>query len=273
LILDQIVNSTRRRLAQDRSSTSLASIEERVCHQDPPRDFARALYGEDVSLIAEVKRASPSKGRLRQDLSASSFARMYRESGAAAISVLTEPEYFRGSFEDLRAVRTEVELPVLCKDFIVDRYQVYRARAHGADAILLIVAILSQRDLGALLEAAHALGMAALVEVHNREELERALELSPRVVGINNRNLKDFSVDLATTLVLARAVPAGVTIVSESGIRTRDDVVTLRDAGVHAVLVGEALVTSADPAAKIRELLGSDGQCQARRTGAAQQDR
>jgi indole-3-glycerol phosphate synthase len=170
--------------------------------------------------------------------------------------VLTEPDYFRGSLADLEAARVEVKLPVLCKDFIIDRYQICRARAHGADAVLLITAILTKRELGALLETARSLGMTAIVEVHDRDELVKALKLSPRIIGINNRNLADFSVDLDTTLSLRPLIPPEVLVVSESGIHTRDDVLTLEKADVDAILVGESLVTSPDPAAKIAELLG-----------------
>ena len=259
MILDQIVDSTRRTLAEQKARAPLAGIEEALRHQESPRDFAGALQGQDVSLIAEIKRASPSKGVLRRDLAAPSLARVYSEAGAAAVSVLTESDYFQGAFADLQAVRAEVHLPLLCKDFVVDRYQVYRARAHGADAVLLIVAMLDQRELETLLETTRFLGMEALVEAHDRDELERALKLSPGIIGINNRNLSDFSVDLETTLGLLRLIPEGVTVVSESGIHTRADVVRLRRAGADAILVGEALVTSHDPAAKIGELLGRDG--------------
>lgn len=234
----------------------LAAIKRVVAHLDQPRDFSGALKGEGIKLIAEVKRASPSKGLLRPDLDASALACIYGGSGAAAISVLTESDYFRGGFADLEATRREVDLPLLCKDFIVDRYQIYEARAHGADAVLLIVAILAQDELKLLLETAHSLGMAALVEVHNRDELLRALKLSPRIIGINNRNLADFSVDLETTLSLRPVIPPSFVVVSESGIHTRDHVVSLQKAGVDAILVSEALVTSTDPAVKIGELLG-----------------
>ncbi len=234
----------------------LADLERRILDQDPPRDFAKALNGMKISLIAEIKRASPSKGVLRQNLAVSPIAHLYSQKGAAAISVLTEQDHFQGSFADLEAARNEVELPLLCKDFIVDRYQVYQARAHGADAVLLIAAILNQHELSALLETAYSLEMTALVEVHNQGELEKALNCTPRIIGINNRNLADFSVNLETTLTLRPAVPSGVLVVSESGIHSREDVLTLQQTGVDAILVGEALVTSSDPAAKIDELMG-----------------
>ena len=257
MILNQIVESTRKSLAQQKSQTPLADIKRAIGYQDLPRDFTNALKGQNISLIAEVKRASPSKGLLCLNLAASSLARIYSQSGAAAISVLTEPDYFWGSFADLEAARVEVKLPLLCKDFIVDRYQIYKARGHGADAVVLIAAILTRYELGILLETAHSLGMTALIEVHNRDELAKALKLSPRIIGINNRNLADFSVDLKTTLSLRPLIPPEVVVVSESGIHTRDDVLSMQKAGVDAILVGEALVTSPKPAAKINELLGN----------------
>jgi indole-3-glycerol phosphate synthase len=256
VILNQIVESTRKSLVQQKSQTPLAVIKRAIRYQDPPRDFANALKGGNISLIAEVKRASPSKGLLCPNLAASSLARIYSQSGAAAISVLTEPDYFWGSFADLEAARTEVKLPLLGKDFIVDRYQIYKARAHGADAVLLIAAILTRYELRILLETTQSLGMTALIEVHNQDELAKALKLAPRIIGINNRNLADFSVDLETTLSLRPLIPPEVVVVSESGIHTRDDVLSLQKAGVDAILVGEALVTSPKPAAKINELLG-----------------
>lgn len=257
MILDEIVAATRQRLEETRPQRSLAALEEAIGrHQRPPQDFARALQGPGISLIAEVKRASPSKGPLRPDLDAAALARTYERSGAAAISVLTEPRYFRGSLSDLGAVRGAVGLPVLCKDFILDTYQVYQARAHGADAVLLITAILSPHELVALARTAEGLGMTPLVEVHDAEELRRAGEMGPRVIGINNRSLQDFSVDLETTLRLLPLVPPGTVVVSESGIHDRADVERLEGAGVHAILVGEALVTAPDPGVRIAELLG-----------------
>jgi indole-3-glycerol phosphate synthase len=256
MILEQIVNSTRKVVAMRKSQTPLSEIEEAASHQTPPRDFVGALQRDGIRLIAEIKRASPSKGLLCTNLDAAALACTYTQGGAAAISVLTESEYFLGSFADLEAVRMQVDLPLLCKDFIVDRYQIHEARAHGADAILLIAAILTQVELKALSETAQSLGIAALVEVHNHNELRKALRISPVIIGINNRNLEDFSVDLETTAKLRHFIPSGVVVVSESGIHSRDDVLRLQEAGVNAVLVGEALVTSPDPAAKMAELLG-----------------
>jgi indole-3-glycerol phosphate synthase len=256
MILEQIVNSTKVSVAKRKSQTSLADLEKSINSLPYPKDFAASLQGDSIRLIAEIKRASPSKGLLCPNLVASSLARTYSRSGAAAISVLTESDHFQGSFADLEAARMEVDLPLLCKDFVVDHYQIYEARAHGADAILLIAAILTQHELKVLLETTHSLGMVALVEVHNRYELTRVLKLSPGIIGINNRNLADFSVDLETTLKLRPLIPEDVLVISESGIHTHDNVLRLQEAGVNAILVGEALVTSNDPAAKINELLG-----------------
>jgi indole-3-glycerol phosphate synthase len=178
--------------------------------------------------------------------------------GAAAISVLTEPEFFRGSLEDLRAARQATDLPLLCKDFILDPFQIYQARAYGADAVLLIAAILSLPELSLLIQVAHSLGMAALVEVHNEEEARKALAAEAALIGINNRDLRDFSVTLETTLRIRPLIPSAVPVVSESGIRSREDVLALQEVGVNAILVGESLVTAPDPVAKIKELLGGE---------------
>ncbi|MDD5094033.1 MAG: indole-3-glycerol phosphate synthase TrpC [Dehalococcoidia bacterium] len=256
MILDKIVAATKKSLPERKARMPLADLEAIACAVEPPRDFAGAIGGSGIKLIAEVKRASPSKGPLALNLNAPTLARSYEKGGAAAISVLTETEYFKGSMADLEAVRSAVDIPILRKDFIIDPYQVFEARAGGADIVLLIAAILSSEEMRGLLEIVHSLEMKALVEVHDRAELERVLKLNPEVIGINNRNLFDFSVTLQTTLALRPFVPKDVLLVSESGIHIRDDVRMLEDAGVNAILVGEALVTSADPAAKIRELIG-----------------
>lgn len=225
----------------------------------PVRDFAAALRGPrgTVRLIAEIKRASPSKGILRADLDPAAQARVYAANGAAAISVLTERRYFRGDPADLRAVRTAVDLPVLRKDFIVTAEQVRESRAIGADAILLIVAALGDGDLRELLRLAGELGLHTLVEVHTEEEMERALTAGAEIIGINNRDLRTFRVDLDTTRRLAAMVPPECTLVAESGIFTAGDVRQVGLWGAHAVLVGEALVREADAAAKVRELAGA----------------
>lgn len=256
MILDEIVASTKKLLEERKSKVPLPMVEREAAKQNPPQNFVSALKGQSIKLIAEVKRASPSKGLLASNLDAASLVQTYEKAGATAISVLTENKYFKGSLSDLKLFRGKVKLPILCKDFIFDPYQIYEARAYGADAILLIAAVLSRSEIKKLLETAHSLGMEALVEVHSQGELEQALKLNPEVIGINNRNLADFNVDLETTANLRPFIPEDKVVVSESGIRTREDVKKVERAGVNAILVGEVLVKSAAPAAKIRELLG-----------------
>ena len=222
----------------------------------PPRDFARALASLGRSLIAEIKRASPSAGDINAGADIVSQARAYENGGASAISVLTEPDHFKGSLSDLTEVRENVSLPVLRKDFIAHPMQIWEARAAGADAVLLIVASLSQRDLVGLADLAETIGIAALVETHDADEITRAVDAGARIIGINTRNLATLDVDPATVGKLRSLVPDGITVVGESGVSSRADVVAMESAGVDAVLVGEALMRAPDPAAKIRELLG-----------------
>ena len=226
---------------------------------DPPRDFVGALHRVDeqgnpqVALIAEVKKASPSKGVLLEDFDPVRIGLNYAENGAAAISVLTDERFFQGHLRYLREVRSAVAVPVLRKDFIIDEYQVHEARASGADAVLLIVAALEDAQLADLHAVIAGLGMATLVEVHNEAEMERALKLGAPLIGINNRDLKTFSVDLETTGRLAGMVPAGTTLVAESGIASGADVARMGALGAHAVLVGESLVKAGAMAASVRE--------------------
>lgn len=226
-------------------------------------DFEARLRAESpMALIAEVKRASPSKSDIALDANAAGRALQYATGGAAAISVLTEPTWFKGTLDDMLAARRAVEAvgpnrpAILRKDFLVDDYQVLEARASGADAVLLIVACLSQSALNGLLACSRALGMEALVEVNNAEEMERAAMAGARVIGVNNRDLRSFTVDLGTTDRLAGGAPVGTLLAALSGISSRDDVARFQAAGAGAVLVGEALMSGADPAAKVRELLG-----------------
>ena len=209
-------------------------------------------------MIAECKKASPSKGLLRPEYDPAQLARTYAENGAAALSVLTDEKFFQGSLNDLSVAREAAGLPALRKDFIVDGYQVYEARAAGADAVLLIVAALRLEQLQELHQLINELGMTALVEVHDEAEVEIALKIAPKLIGVNNRNLHDFTVDLQTTARLRKCIPADIALVAESGIHTADDVSRVRDMGVDAILVGEALVTASDVGAKVRELDGQD---------------
>ena len=218
------------------------------------RDFAAALSSAPPAIIAEIKRASPSRGVLAEGIDPAAVAAAYARGGAAALSVLTEERYFAGSLADLEAARAAVSLPVLRKDFTLDEYHVAEAAAHGADAILLIAAILPRERLRRLREYAAELGMAALVEVHDRRELEAALDSGARIIGVNNRDLRSFEVRLETSLELALEIPSGVVRVSESGIHSAEDVRRLLGAGYQAFLVGEHLIRAVDPAAAVRAL-------------------
>jgi indole-3-glycerol phosphate synthase len=256
MILDQIAATVREALEVTKQRTPLAELQRLSANSEAPRDFRAVLRGEGIKIIAEVKRASPSKGCFAPNLDVAALVQSYTRGGAAAVSVLTEPDYFKGSLDDLTAARQATHLPLLRKDFIVDTYQLYEARTHGADAVLLIAALLSAQELCQLLSAVHDLGMAALVEVHAEQEIEKALDAKASLIGINNRNLADFTVDLGTTRRLRPLIPPDVTVVSESGITSFNDVASLRSAGASAVLVGETLVISADPEARLRELAG-----------------
>jgi indole-3-glycerol phosphate synthase len=253
-IVDDIAADVRRGLTERKRREPLSGLAGAPNIHGTPRDFGAALRGDGVRLVAEMKRASPSMGWLCPRLDAGMMAVRYARGGAVAVSVLTERTRFKGDRADLTAARQATELPVLCKDFILDDYQIYEARFWGADAVLLIASLLSLDELGTLMGVADSLKMAALVEVHTKAEVEKALSAKASIVGINNRNLADFSVDLGTTLRLRPLIPAGVTVVSESGIRSRADISALRAAGVSAFLVGEALVTSPDPEARLQEM-------------------
>lgn len=232
-----------------------ANVEERAALSIAQRrDFAAGLTSRPVAIIAEIKKASPSKGVLTQQFDPAGIARLYQQGGAAAISVLTDQKHFQGSLADLGAARAAVGLPTLRKDFTIDRYHVEQAAAYGADAILLIAAILSEREMRDLRELAEQYRMAALVEVHDEGELRSALSSGARVVGVNNRNLHTFEVSLDTALRLAEKIPAKVVRVAESGIHSANDVQRLRGAGYQAFLVGEHLMRSGDPVAALRAL-------------------
>ncbi len=219
------------------------------------RDFLAALMGRQPAIIAEIKKASPSKGVLAAEFNPAAIAQLYEEGGAAALSVLTDEKHFQGSLPDLESARGAVGLPVLRKDFTIDAYHVHQAAAYGADAILLIAAILTERGMRDFRELAEHYGMAALVEVHDAEELEPALASGARLIGVNNRNLHTFEVSLETSIRLAGKIPAGVVKVAESGIHSAADVRQLRGAGYQAFLVGEHLMKSGDPAGAVRALL------------------
>jgi indole-3-glycerol phosphate synthase len=258
-VLERIVEDTRDEVSRRREAVPLARLEEAIATRPAYRPFSEALTRPGISLIAEHKRRSPSAGEIRAGATVTDIVQAYERGGAAALSVLTEPFHFGGGLEDLREARSVTALPVLRKDFIVDPYQLYEASAAGADAILLIVAALEPRDLDALLSAARALDLDALVEVHDEEELEVALEVDADVLGINNRDLTDFSVDIERTYDLLSDVPAGKTVVSESGFTAREQLDELERVGVDAVLIGETLMRARDVEAAVRELTLATG--------------
>ena len=253
-VLDSIVEGVREDLAARRGS--MGALHERIDAQAPALDAHSFLSRDEMNVIAEVKRSSPSKGNLAPISDPAALAEKYQEAGAAAVSVLTEQRRFGGSLADLDAVRSRIEIPVLRKDFMVDEYQFLEARAHGADIVLLIVAALSKSQLKDFYDLATELGMASLIEVHTQSELESAMDISPRIVGVNSRNLKTLEVSASVFEELIPTIPSSVIRVAESGISTRADVAQAQKAGATAILVGESLVKSGDPISAMRELLG-----------------
>jgi indole-3-glycerol phosphate synthase len=256
-ILKKIVEVKSREVDRLKAEVPLKQLEERLQDQPEPLDFARVLSGSRVKVIAEVKRASPSRGVLRENLDVEWLADLYVRNGAAAISVLTNRDHFQGSLDDLEAVGAIAhrnDIPVLRKEFVYDPYQVVEARANGADAILLIATMLRPDQLARLKLQAEELGMQCLVEVHDEDELAVAIEAEARIIGINNRDLRTFHTTLDTTFELADKVPPDCVLVSESGLRTPEDIDRVREVGASAVLIGDALVTAPEPGVKLREL-------------------
>jgi indole-3-glycerol phosphate synthase len=257
-ILETIVAATRRTLEARLEREPLAALEVRAMERKPRGEaFARALDRPGINVIAECKRRSPSRGILRAAYDPVAIARGYERAGAAAISVLTEPTFFDGALDHLRAVAAAVSTPVLRKDFIVERAQLLEARANGADAVLLIVAALSDDDLSRRQQEAHGLGLAVLVEVHDVVELERAVAAGASLIGVNNRNLRTLEVDVHASERIAARLPAGVVAVSESGLKSADDLHRLRVMGYRAFLIGERFMTAPDPGVALEELLGA----------------
>ena len=269
MILDTLAAAAKQRVAALEQQKSLAAVrqEAEALNQqalaagqpDAGRQFYRRLARPGVNFICEVKKASPSKGVIAPDFPYVQIARAYEEAGAAAISCLTEPEYFLGRDRYLQEIARTVKLPVLRKDFMVGAYQIYQARLLGAAAVLLIVTLLSEAQLREYLQLAASLHLAALVEAHSEAEVDTALRAGAEIIGVNNRNLQDFTVDVQTSLRLRKLVPAGKLFVAESGIKTAADVAQLRQAGVNAVLIGETLMRSKDIAGKLQELAGNTG--------------
>ncbi|MBI2881449.1 MAG: indole-3-glycerol phosphate synthase TrpC [Candidatus Tectomicrobia bacterium] len=258
-VLEEIVDSVRAALEEERRRVPLPEVRRRAADAPPPRGFKEALAAGgagDARIIAEAKRASPSAGVLAASYDPAALALRYERGGAAALSILTEPRYFQGRLSHLCEVRKSVSIPLLRKDFTVSPYQVYQARAAGADAVLLIVQCLADEELRDLRALARELGMAALVEAHTAEEVERAAACGAEIIGVNNRDLANFHTDPETSLRLAAGIPEGCVKVAESGIRDRADIERLQRGGFRCFLVGEALMRAPDPAAKIRELRG-----------------
>ncbi|GMA39436.1 indole-3-glycerol phosphate synthase TrpC [Mobilicoccus caccae] len=256
-VLDEIIDGVREDMEARRATVSLEDVKRRADRVVPALDAAAALRTPGVSVIGEVKRSSPSKGALAMIADPACLAADYQTGGASVISVLTEQRRFGGSLEDLVAVKAAVDIPVLRKDFVVSSYQVWEARAYGADVVLLIVAALDQDRLVGLLERVDSLGMTALVEVHDEEETERAIDAGATVIGVNNRNLKTLEVDRGTFARLSPRIPDGLVRVAESGVRGPHDVLEFARAGADAVLVGESLVTGGDPKAAVADLVAA----------------
>jgi len=257
MILDDILAETRQAVADRQQRVPFTEVMKQAIAADRPRGFARALRArKGMACIAEFKRRSPSRGWIRQDADPAAVVREYAAAGAAAISVLTDAPFFGGSVEDLIRARAEVSLPVLCKDFIVDAYQIAEARSAGADAVLLIAAALGEREMGDLIGETRLWGMDALVETHDADEVATAVVAGATVIGINHRDLRTFAMNMDLAVSLRPRIPDRCLVVAESGVRTRADVERLAQAGIDAILVGETLMQAEDPAAALRELLG-----------------
>ncbi|MEZ5942293.1 MAG: indole-3-glycerol phosphate synthase TrpC [Planctomycetaceae bacterium] len=257
-VLQKIVAKKRTEVDEQKATVPLAELESQLADALPVRGFVESLrQHHPMGLIAEVKRASPSAGLIREDFDPVEIAKTYEANGAACISVLTDEPFFQGKLEYLKAVRAQVSIPVLRKDFIIDKYQVVEARAAGADCILLIAECLDDHMLNSLFAKAHELGMQVLVELYDPENLPRVLALDPEFLGINNRNLRNFETRIEHTMELRKSIPSEKVLVAESGIHTREDVERLVENGVHAMLVGESLMRSEDIGEKVRELLGT----------------
>ena len=257
MILERIVEAKRKEVAFLKELTPLAQLKNAIGNLLPVRDFRRAISNARCSIIAEVKRSSPSKGRIREEFDPVQIATLYRDNGARAVSVLTDEAFFEGKGAYLSDIKKSIDLPLLRKDFIIDSYQIYETRFLGGDALLLIASLLEERQLREYIELSATLGLASLVEVHTKEELDKALAAGAEIIGVNNRDLKTFSTNIKTTLELAPLVPDDRIVVTESGINSRADIEQLMEAGIHCFLIGEALMRAEDIGGKLRELLGT----------------
>ena len=255
-MLDEIVEKTKERLEECKKSKSLEELKAEVQQMETAMDFPfrKALGGDEISIIAEVKRASPSKGMIAEDFDPVAIAKEYESAGASAISVLTEPYFFKGSDDYLREISENVSIPILRKDFVIDEYMIWQAKLLGASCVLLIVSILSIVELKKFLDLAHDLGLSAIVETHDGDEIRTAMNVGAEIIGVNNRNLQDFTVDIENSIGLRRCVSGDVIFISESGIKTPEDVRRLKENDVDAVLIGETLMKCDDKKAMISEL-------------------
>jgi len=256
MILDRIIDTKKEEVLALKKTTTIDSLKKVIAELQPCRDFRGAISGKDCSIIAEVKCASPSRGRLVEHFEPTKIAGLYEQNGAAAISVLTDEKYFSGHRDYLSQIRREVQIPVLRKDFIIDPIQLYETRVIGADAVLLIVRVLGDR-LAEFIHLSKELGLSPLVEVHMQDELDTTLAAGADIIGINNRNLDTFVTDINTSRTLKRGIPPGKTVVAESALKNRNDIEYLMEAGIHAFLIGEGLVTAPDIGRKLRSFLGS----------------
>jgi indole-3-glycerol phosphate synthase len=257
VILEKIVKAKHKEVAALKEMTPLSQLEDAIGNLLPVRDFRGAISNVRCSIIAEVKRRSPSKGRIREEFDPMQIATIYQENGAHAVSVLTDAEFFEGKAQYLSEIKKSIDLPLLRKDFVIDSYQIYETRFLGGDALLLIAGLLEQGQLGEYIQLSEIVGLAPLVEVHTQEELDKALAAGADIIGINNRDLKTFSTDIKKTLELAPLVPRDRIVVTESGINTREDIEQLMEAGIHCFLIGEALMRAEDIGGKLREFVGT----------------
>lgn len=261
MILDDIVKSTKKRVQESYKNKSLEVIKELAVRRHRAEEskafrFEKALQQKPIAFICEVKKASPSKGLIAKEFDYVSIAKEYEAAGASCISVLTEPEFFKGKSEYLSEISEQVNIPLLRKDFVIDEYQIYEAKVIGADAVLLICAILKEEEIKRFIEIADSLGLSAIVETHDEEEVKMALRCKARIIGVNNRNLKDFTVDINNSLRFRQMVDKNILFISESGIKTAEDVKKLMDNDVNGVLIGETLMKSDDKAGMIKRLKG-----------------
>lgn len=256
MILDKIIEEKKRELKSSKNSDSLKELKKRSADATDRREFKKSLANNSINIIAEIKKASPSKGVIRENFNHVEIAKTYQDNGAAAISVLTDKKFFQGDIQFLNQIRSKTSLPLLRKDFIIDEYQLYEAKAFGADAALLIAAVLDKNQLSEYLALSREIGLENLVEIHSFKDLEKAMYCDADIIGINNRNLQTFEVSIKTSVALAKEIPKNRIVVSESGINSHEDIIALKEHGINAFLIGESLMREEDIGKKLKELIG-----------------